>query len=64
MRISIELPDELVAKAMAVTQCRTKTLLFKTALETVVRQHELARLKDYCGKVDLDIDLDVTRKRR
>ena len=48
---------------MKVTQSRTKTDVITLALRYLVRQQKLTELKDYFGKVDLDVDLDTIRKR-
>jgi predicted transcriptional regulator len=64
MRTTVELPDALVEKAFAVSNCRTKTALFTLALEDLVMRHEMRRIKEWRGKVDLELDLDMLRKRR
>jgi Arc/MetJ family transcription regulator len=63
MRTTLNLPEDLIEEAMNVTQSRTKTDVITLALRNLVRQQKLAELKDYFGKVDLDVDLDSLRKR-
>ena len=64
MRTTLDLPDELMANAMKVSHQRTKTAVIVTALEDLVRKSRVRNLRNFRGKVDLDIDLDTLRKRR
>lgn len=63
MRITIDLPEDLVKEAMDITKCITKTELIKVALKNIVAEEKVKELKDYCGKVHLDVDLDQVRDR-
>lgn len=63
MRTTLDLPEKLVDEAMKVTKSKTKTELIKTALENIITREKIKDLKNYYGKVDIDIDLDTLRKR-
>lgn len=63
MRTTLNLPEELLDDALQLTQAKNKTQVIVMALEDLIRRHRLQKLKDYKGKLDLDIDLDVTRSR-
>ena len=63
MRTTLNLPDDIVKEAMSLTKSQTKTETIVLALQNLIRQYKLAELKNYRGKVDLDIDLDQLRKR-
>ena len=63
MRTTLDLPSSLVEEAMELTHIKTKTELIKTALRNMVQQEKIHELKDYFGKVNLDINLDVLRDR-
>ncbi|RKX84002.1 MAG: type II toxin-antitoxin system VapB family antitoxin [Spirochaetes bacterium] len=63
MRTTLDLPSSLIEEAMELTHIKTKTELIKTALRNMVQQEKINELKDYFGKVDLDIDLDMLRDR-
>jgi len=63
MRTTLDLPQGLIEEAMNVSHIKTKTALIIHALEEVVRQNKIAKIKQYKGKVDLDIDLDTLRDR-
>lgn len=64
MRTTLDLPDKLIADAMMVTHQRTKTAVIVTALEDLVRKNRIRKLSSFQGRVNLDIDLDASRKRR
>ncbi|MFW6138972.1 MAG: type II toxin-antitoxin system VapB family antitoxin [Spirochaetota bacterium] len=63
MRTTLDLPEELINKAMDITQAKTKTELIKYALENIIKQEKRNKLMKYHGKIDLDIDLNQLRKR-
>lgn len=63
MRTTLDLPEDLMNEAMRVTCIKTKTQLIITALEELVRKSTISELKEFKGKVDLDMDLDTLRNR-
>lgn len=63
MRTTLDLPKDLVDEAMKVTHINTKTQLIITALEDLIRKSKISKLKDFKGKVDLDIDMNAIRGR-
>lgn len=63
MRTTLDLPEELLEKAMQVSHTNTKTKVIILALEELVRKSTIADLKQYKGAVDLEIDLDQLRER-
>jgi len=63
MRTTLDLSDSLLEEAMALTKIRTKTEVITRALENLIQKEKLQQLKNYYGKIDLDIDLDALRKR-
>ena len=63
MRTTLDLPEALIDEAMALTHIQTKTDLIKTALQNLIQKEKIKDLKKYFGKVNLDIDLTVLRKR-
>jgi len=64
MRTTLNLPDSLIKEAMRASNQKTKTAVIIAALEELVRRHRLQQLKQFKGRVDLDLDLDVARKRK
>ncbi|MGP1455434.1 MAG: type II toxin-antitoxin system VapB family antitoxin [Treponema sp.] len=63
MRTTLDLSAPLLEEAMALTKIRTKTEVITRALENLIQKEKLQQLKNYYGKIDLDIDLDALRKR-
>lgn len=64
MRTTLDLPEDLVTKAMEATKIKTKTKVIITALEQLIRKSKISEIKNYKGQVDLEIDLDVIRGRK
>ena len=64
MRTTLDLPEDLLNEAMQVTNIRIKTKVITLALEELVRKSKISALKQYKGKVTLDIDLGVLRDRK
>jgi Arc/MetJ family transcription regulator len=63
MRTTLDLPEELLQEAMHLTHVKTKTDVIKIALENLVQKEKIKELKNYFGKINLDIDLDSIRNR-
>ncbi len=63
MRTTLDLPDQLIGEAMKLTREKTKTGVIKIALMNLIEKEKIKDLKNYYGKVDLDIDLAALRKR-
>lgn len=63
MRTTIDIPEDLLTEAMKITKAPTKTELIKTALNNIIQKNKIKSLKNYKGKIDLDINLDVLRAR-
>jgi hypothetical protein len=63
MRTTLDLPEALLKEAMDLTKISTKTDVIKIALQGLIQKEKVRDLKNYFGKVDLDIDLDSMRKR-
>ena len=63
MRTTLDLSAPLLEEAMALTKIRTKTEVITRALENLIQKEKVQQLKNYYGKIDLDIDIDALRKR-
>ena len=64
MRTTLDLPEQLLSEAMRITQAETITAVIVLALEELVRKAKIAELKQFKGKIELDIDLDSIRARQ
>jgi len=56
--------EDLIDEAMKATQINTKTKVIITALEDLIRKSKISGLKEFKGKVDLDIDMNTVRGRQ
>ena len=63
MQTTLEIPDTLIKEAMIATQIKTKNKVVKLALEELIKKAKISELKQFQGKIDLDLDLDVLRNR-
>lgn len=63
MRTTIDLPEDLITKAMQVTGSKSKIETIKKALHEVIEREKRLKLLNFKGKIDLDIDLDSLRNR-
>ncbi len=64
MRTTLDLPESLLRSAMKATHIKTKTKVIITALEDLIRKTQISDLKQYKGKIDLDIDMNQLRNRK
>ena len=64
MRTTLDLPIDLLDEAMKTTHIKTKTKVIIIALEELIRKSKISELKEFKGKVDLDIDLNTIRGRQ
>lgn len=63
MKTTIDIPEDLIREAMRVTKAPTKTALIKNALNNIIQKNKIKYLKNYKGKIDIDIDLNSMRDR-
>jgi hypothetical protein len=63
MKITLDLPEDLIKEAKKVTNIKTNTKVIITALEQLIQKTKIAEIKNYKGQVDLDIDLNKLRGR-
>ena len=63
MRTTLDLPEDLMQKAMSLAQIKTKTQVIIVALQELIRKAELSELKKFKGKINLKINLDQIRSR-
>lgn len=63
MRTTLDLPQDLLQEAMEITHCQTKTAVIIQALQEVIRKSKISGLKQFKGKIELDIDLNELRGR-
>ncbi|HCL57165.1 MAG TPA: DUF2191 domain-containing protein [Spirochaetia bacterium] len=63
MRTTLNLPESLITEAIKLTHFKTKTDVIVFALENLVKNEKVKRIKNFKGKINLEIDIDSLRKR-
>ena len=63
MRTTIDITQDLVDKAIELTDAKTKTDVIKLALQELIRRESMKKILAFRGKIDFDIDLDELRQR-
>jgi len=63
MKTTLEVPETLIHKAMNATKIRSKSRLVTMAIKNLIKSAEIRQIKDYAGKVDLDLDIEALRAR-
>jgi hypothetical protein len=63
MRTTLDLPEALLKEAMDLTKINTKTDVIKIALQGLIQREKVKDIKNYFGKIDLNVDLDTMRSR-
>ena len=63
MRTTIDIPEDLLEKARQGAGLRTKQETVIAGLHELVRRNSFERLRQLAGKVDLDLDTNISRGR-
>ena len=63
MRTTLDIPQDLIDEARRVLGFKSKTDTVILALRELVRRQRIEELKDLLGEVDLDLDVDSSRRR-
>lgn len=63
MRTTLDLPVELVEEARRTLGFKSKTDTVVVALRELIRRQRIDDLKNLLGRVELDIDIDRSRRR-
>jgi hypothetical protein len=63
MRTTLDLPVELVEEARRTLGFKSKTDTVVVALRELIRRQRMDDLKNLLGRVELDIDIDRSRRR-
>lgn len=58
-RTTLDINEQLLATAMAVSGLKTKTAVVEQALQTLVREQARQRLIESLGTYDLDLDQET-----
>jgi Arc/MetJ family transcription regulator len=63
MRTTLDIPEELLQEAQQRLGFKSKTDTVILALKELVRKQRLQELKSLLGSVELEVDLDASRRR-
>ena len=63
MRTTLDIPQELIEEARRILGFKSKTDTVILSLQELIRRRRIEELKDLMGSVELDIDLDESRRR-
>lgn len=63
MRTTIDIPAGLVTDAMRAAGVKTKTATIILGLKELLRHERIRRIRDFRGKVDIDVDTTISRSR-
>ena len=63
MRTTLDLPEGIINEGLKVTHIKTKTELIITAVKELIRKHKINSIKEFRGKINLDINIDTLRER-
>ena len=63
MRTTLDLPEGLLDEARRVLGFKSKTDTIVLSLTELVRRRRLDELKALAGKIELELDLDASRRR-
>ena len=59
----LEVPEVLIHEAMNVTKIRSKSRLVNLAIKNLIKSTDIKQIKNYSGKLKLDIDIEALRAR-
>jgi len=63
MRTTLDVPEELLNEAQRLLQFKSKTDTVIFSLRELIRRKRIGELKEMAGSIQLDIDLDRSRRR-
>jgi len=64
MRTTVDLPPKLLQSAMKILKSSTKRDTIITALKKVISISKKNKIIDFQGKLNLNLDLNILRKRK
>jgi Arc/MetJ family transcription regulator len=64
VRTTLDLPDDLLNEAQRLLRFKSKTDTVVLSLTELVRRRRIDELKELAGKIDLDLDVDTSRRRK
>jgi hypothetical protein len=63
MRTTLDLPEPLIEEARRLLGFKSKTDTVIVSLQELIRRKRIEELKSLLGSVDLDLDIETSRRR-
>jgi Arc/MetJ family transcription regulator len=63
MRTTLDIPEPLIEEARRLLGFKSKTDTVVLSLQELIRRRRIEELKELLGTVDLELDLDASRRR-
>lgn len=63
MRTTLDIPEELIEEARRLLGFKSKTDTVVVSLRELIRRRRIEEIKALLGKVDLDVDVEASRRR-
>ena len=63
MRTTVDIPEELMDKALRVSRARTKTMVIVMGLQELLHRHQLEQLRALRGRIELTTNVRASRRR-
>lgn len=63
MRTTLDIPESLIEEARRLLGFKSKTDTVILSLRELIRRRRIEELKELMGSVDLELDLDSSRRR-
>ncbi len=63
MRTTLDLPEDLLNEAQRILGFKSKTDTVVLSLTELVRRRRIDELKELAGKIELELDVDSSRRR-
>ncbi len=63
MQTTLDIPETLIEEARSILGFKSKTDTVIVSLRELIRRHRVQELRELMGSVDLDIDLEESRRR-
>ena len=63
MRTTLDIPESLIEEARRLLGFKSKTDTVILSLKELIRRRRIDELKDLMGSIDLELDLDSSRRR-
>ena len=64
MKTTLDIPDDLIKKAMSLSRHKTKTETVTAALQEYVRRKKIEKIMEYQGKLQFDETWEKSRHAR